>query len=266
MNRYIVLTLTMILTLVLAFALITGTTARIAIFAFLVAGYAAFLVSGSLLPGMNFYLRSVSRVPAAGRRVALTFDDGPHAKVSPALLDFLQAQHVPATFFYIGQAMAGRTDLVRRADAEGHLLGNHTFSHSPYWGFLRTAGLQHEIEQANHTFLEIIGKTPRFFRPPFSVTRPGLQAVLKRLRMVCVVWDVRGLEGPSQQDPEKISRRILDRIRDGSIVLLHEGYFQKQEFTPDQVIETVRRVVTGLRARGYALVRLDQLLGERGYQ
>jgi len=265
MNRFFWLTWFLLLFLIIAFFTLPGKALAAAVMICLVAVYAGIVVYGALIPRANLFLRSVNDAPAAGKRVALTFDDGPNSKITPVLLDVLKAESIPAAFFYIGQAMAKRPDLVRRAEAEGHLLGNLGFTHSPYWGFFKVAGIRHEIEQTNQLFQEILGRTPRFFRPPYSVTRPGLQPVLKRLSMLCIGWSARGLEG-RMPNSAAIVQRIMKRVRPGAIILLHECYFNQRDFTGDQVVETIRLLAKQLREAGYSLVRLDQLLGQKGYQ
>lgn len=266
MSRFSLLTFSVTLIAVLLIVSFPDTLVRKLCLSALFTGYGTLLVLGMLFPKLNLYLKNINRVPGAGRKVALTFDDGPDPVICPLLLDLLRELEVPATFFYVGQAMAAHPDLVRRADAEGHLLGNHSFQHSAGWACLRNHELQKEIGRANALYQELIGKKPRFFRSPFSVTRPRLKGVLDRLGLVSVGWDIRGVEGSKKTTPEAIAEGVVRHIREGSVLLLHERYFQRRDFVPEQVLRSIRMTVTRLREQGYQLLRLDVLLGEQGYQ
>lgn len=222
------------------------------------------LAVGSIFPQLQFYLPVVNSVRTSEKVVALTFDDGPDKQVTPKLLAMLKTEKIQATFFYIGLASEANPKLVQRTMKEGHLLGNHSFGHLTYWAFMPIAAIQREIEQANQVLFRITGQLPKFYRPPFGVTRPGLGSVLKRLGMTCVGWQTRALEGfkPNQ---EKIIQRIVKGVQPGSIIMLHESYYERKTFDADAVVARTRKLIEILRQKGYNFVRLDQLLeSEKG--
>lgn len=222
-------------------------------------GYAALVAAGSLIPGMNFYLRAARRGPTNWPWIALTFDDGPDPTTTPLLLELLRRERIPAAFFFIGEAARRHPDLVAQAAAEGHLIGNHSDRHGYGWTVAPTDRLFTEFAAANQTLTGILGQPPRFVRTPAGVSRPNLADVFQQLRLCNVAWDVRGLEG-FYRDPERIAARIARRARNGSIILLHELYYGTPCINPRLALTAAQKTIAQLRARGFHFVRLDRLL------
>jgi len=264
MSRFAYYTVCMLGMLGVVWKLVDSPLAQTWILAGLGLAYMVMLVAGSLFPQLGFYLLALNRGPANQSNVALTFDDGPAAGITPRLLDLLKREGVPATFFCVGEAAQNHPTLVKRAAAEGHLIANHSYGHRYYWAFLSLRRLIGEFRQANQALTEILQRTPRFVRFPFGASRPGLARILHVLNLVNVGWDVRGLEG-IYQDPMTIARRIARQARNGSIILLHEAYYPNRTFDPDTVLETVRLTIAWVRERGFTFVRLDHLLEQPGY-
>ena len=142
---------------------------------------AVLLVRGSASVRASWYLRMRCRARRAGRRVALTFDDGPDPQRTPAVLDLLARQGVRATFFVVGARAEAHPELVRRMVAEGHVVGNHSYTHS--WRFpLRSLGrTMEELCRTGEVLHRITGRQPRLFRPPFGVTNPTIARAVRRL-------------------------------------------------------------------------------------
>lgn len=222
-------------------------------------GYVVLLVVGSLVPRLDFYLGAARRGPPGWPWVALTFDDGPDPATTPLLLELLRRERIAAAFFFVGEAARRYPELVARAAADGHLIGNHSERHGYGWTVSSTERLFAEFAAANRTLADILGQPPRFARTPAGVSRPHLADVLRRLQLRNVAWDVRGLEG-FYRDPERIAARIARRARNGSIILLHELYYGMPCFKPRRTLATAQRTIEQLRARGFHFVRLDRLL------
>lgn len=237
---------------------------RLLVFTALCFIYIGVLVLGSFFPQMNFYFISINRGPLDQGCVALTFDDGPDPKVMPKLLDLLEKEEVAATFFIIGQAAEAYPALVKRAEAEGHLIANHSYYHSSTWPFNFAFKIRNELARANKVLEKIIGCQPKYVRLPFSVGRPGLHSTFRKLNLTPVGWDVRGLEG-LYREPKLIAEHVAKEARNGSVILLHECYYRKTDFGPDCVVETARQVIAQLRDRGFKFQRLDDMLDTDGY-
>jgi peptidoglycan/xylan/chitin deacetylase (PgdA/CDA1 family) len=237
---------------------------RLALLLGLLAVYLLTLILGSVYPQLNFYFTSIRRGPADQGWVALTFDDGPDPKVTPKLLEALKDEGVKATFFLVGLSAEANPALVKRLEADGHLIGNHMYYHQAAWPLRPVFFIRQELERANAMLAKLIGNRPRFVRMPFSVGRPGLGRAFRKLNLTPVGWDVRGLEG-FYREPERIAEHVSREARNGSVILLHECYYRKRDFGPDCVVETARLVIARLRERGFVFKRLDDMLGLEGY-
>jgi peptidoglycan/xylan/chitin deacetylase (PgdA/CDA1 family) len=201
-------------------------------------------------------LGCVWRGPREGRKVSLTFDDGPDPETTPRVLDILAAQGVRGTFFLIGARAARHGSLVRRIADSEHDLGNHSWSHRSLWlaGPRQTA---HEVTGGHEGIAEVAGTPPRFFRPPWGMTNLALFPVLRRLGTPCVFWTVQ-TEGrraaPAPVQIERVRRRALP----GAILDLHDA-----DGVPGagrRLVEALPSMIHALRADGYTLVPLSDLL------
>lgn len=218
---------------------------------------AVLLVRGSASVRASWYLRMRCRARRAGRRVALTFDDGPDPQRTPAVLDLLARQGVRATFFVVGARAEAHPELVRRMVAEGHVVGNHSYTHS--WRFpLRSLGRTvEELRRTGEVLHRITGRQPRLFRPPFGVTNPTIARAVRRLGLDPVGWSIRSLDTMGQS-PERVAARILLRLHPGAVILLHDRCAGSERL--------VGLLVEGLRSRGLEPVTLPELFDIEAYE
>lgn len=218
---------------------------------------AVLLVRGSASVRASWYLRMRCRARRAGRRVALTFDDGPDPQRTPAVLDLLARQGVRATFFVVGARAEAHPELVRRMVAEGHVVGNHSYTHS--WRFpLRSLGrTMEELYRTGEVLHRITGRQPRLFRPPFGVTNPTIARAVRRLGLDPVGWSIRSLDTMGQS-PERVAARILRRLHPGAVILLHDRCAGSERL--------VGLLVEGLRSRGLEPVTLPELFDIEAYE
>jgi len=216
------------------------------------AAYLIIMVVGVTSIRLGFFCRAFCRGKPGQMRLALTFDDGPDSDATAPLLDVLKEQQVPAAFFCVGETAAANPGLVRRMAAEGHVVGNHTFRHGWWTNFLVGRPLRREVARAQEALRGILGRAPRYFRSPVGLTNPHLRGALNSLDMVLLGWDVRPFDRGSR--PEAVLRRIRRRVRDGSIIVLHDGGAHA-----DTLSRLVTELVTELRARGYTFASLEEL-------
>lgn len=218
---------------------------------------AVLLVRGSASVRASWYLRMRCRARRAGRRVALTFDDGPDLQRTPAVLDLLARQGVRATFFVVGARAEAHPELVRRMATEGHVVGNHSYTHS--WRFpLRSLGRTvEELRRTGEVLHRITGRQPRLFRPPFGVTNPTIARAVRRLGLDPVGWSIRSLDTMGQS-PERVAARILRRLHPGAVILLHDRCAGSERL--------VGLLVEGLRSRGLEPVTLPELFDIEAYE
>ena len=201
-------------------------------------------------------LGSVWRGPRADRKVALTFDDGPDPEQTPRVLDILAEHGAKATFFLIGERAARAGALVRRIAAAGHDLGNHTWSHRSLW--LSGPGeTGRQVRQGHDAIAQAAGAPPRFFRPPWGMTNLALFPVLRKLGTPCVFWTVQTEGRRPAPAPVQVSR-ALRRARPGAIFDFHDA--DGVPGAGERLVAALPSMIEGLRAGGYALAPLRDLL------
>ena len=134
--------------------------------------------------------------PASAERgeIALTFDDGPDAEVTPRVLDLLDESGAQATFFCVGARARAYPQVVREIASRGHAVENHAFGHSRAMGFWGVGRMVRDIGDAQKALADITGQAPKFFRAPFGIRTPLTEPALARLGLRCVAWNVRSLD------------------------------------------------------------------------
>jgi peptidoglycan-N-acetylglucosamine deacetylase len=201
-------------------------------------------------------LGSIWRGPRERRAVSLTFDDGPDPEWTPRVLDVLAREGVRAAFFLIGQRARLAPEQARRIADSGHDLGNHTWSHPSLWR-CGPAHTEREIGDGHAAIADAAGAPPRFFRPPWGKTNLAMFGVVRELGTPCVFWTVQP-ESRRPVVPAEQTRRGLARARAGAIYDLHDA-----DGVPGagrRLVEYLPALIAGLRAQGYALVPLRELL------
>src|SRR5204863_5252046 len=123
------------------------------------------------------------------------------------VLDILQEKQVPAAFFCIGNRIASRKELLLRVHEEGHLIGNHSFSHHSLFDLYSAERMEQELHQMNAAVEQVVHRRPRLFRPPYGVTNPNLAKAVKRAGMVAVGWNVR-----SYDTIAKSEKRLFEKL------------------------------------------------------
>jgi peptidoglycan/xylan/chitin deacetylase (PgdA/CDA1 family) len=195
------------------------------------------------------------------RLVALTFDDGPNGDVTLDVLRILDGRGVKGTFFLVGKAVHRQPETAARIIADGHLVGNHSFSHDG-WRYLQPA--YPELDRGQQAIIEAAGACPRYYRPPHGTHTPFVWFAARRHGMRITNWDVSAHDWDAT-DPDELARRLVDGAHPGSILLLHDGLDGKEGVDRAVLSAALPRIIDGLRARGLEPVRLDVLLGEDGY-
>jgi len=200
----------------------------------------------------------VRRVETATSVVALTFDDGPLPGFTEEILDALRAEGVRATFFVTGEALEGNTVQARRIVAEGHALGNHSYSHRRMVG-VSYGFVQEEIERTDE-LIRAAGYTGEIhFRPPYSKRLLVLPYYLSRTGRTTILCDVEPESYPGiAADAEKIVQHVVRQARPGSIILLHVMNASRSES-----VRAVPATIQALRNKGYTFVTVSELLAVR---
>ncbi len=206
-------------------------------------------------PGSQLLGRTIVRGDASSPAIALTFDDGP-GEATPLILDILKNAGIRATFFLCGQNIERFPEHSRRIVAEGHEIGNHTYSH-PHL-FWKTPGLMSlEIAKAQSTIERIAGRSPQLFRPPYGVRWFGLSSVLSQHRLRPVMWSVSGVDW--RLPAPRIAARVIRRTRPGDIVLLHDGVPMKEQGDRRETAQALSEIVRVL-GEHYRFVPVSELI------
>jgi peptidoglycan/xylan/chitin deacetylase (PgdA/CDA1 family) len=202
--------------------------------------------------GVIAYTSYISRGSPRRKEVALTFDDGP-GPTTPALLHYLVADGVPATFFLVGRAIEQHVEVVRKESDAGFTLGTHTENHARL-ASKTVADQSQEILGAADRITRVTGHAVRFFRPPYGSFDAHTLDILRAERMLMVLWSV-DTRDFSSRSPAPIVLATLSGARGGSVILLHDGPGPRPI-----TLKAVRRIVTRLRAEGFRLVSLPKML------
>jgi peptidoglycan/xylan/chitin deacetylase (PgdA/CDA1 family) len=165
----------------------------------------------------------------------LTFDDGPDPEWTPRLLDTLAEARAKATFFVIGAQARRHPELTRRIAREGHAIGNHTLTHAHPWRIGRMRAVD-EVRNGAFAIADVLGTLPKFFRPPHGAKRRCMIDAAAEEDEALVMWDVSAIDWGWLGTAPRIARRLA-RIRDGQIVLMHDG--ANRHNRPDQLLKVL---------------------------
>jgi peptidoglycan/xylan/chitin deacetylase (PgdA/CDA1 family) len=211
------------------------------------------------VPSSQVFGPALVRGPADGKRLTLTFDDGPAAPFTEQILDILRDCRVPATFFVCGKNVERHPEITRRIHAEGHTLGNHTYSH-PHLYFRSRKEIVEEIDRAQQVIHKTTGQYPDLFRPPYGARWFGLLPVLRERGLRLVQWSDAGYDW--MRGTEDIVRAALKNLRPGSVILLHDGHDVRpgKEVNRANTVEALPAIIEGARKAGFTFVPIDDFL------
>lgn len=227
----------------------------------LMACYACLLMIGGLLTWLKYDYNAVkledvreacgyvsaSATPVEAPKIALTFDDGPSAAWTPALLDGLKERGVKATFFLIGENADKNPEIVKRMAEEGHLIGNHTYHHVELTKVSENEA-RLELADTSAVIVRITGKEPEYMRPPFGAWQRKLE---QEIQMLPVLWTIDPLDWTTENQDE-IVNKVVTEAEENDIILLHDCYKSS--------IEAGLRIVDILQEEGFVFVTVDELL------
>jgi peptidoglycan/xylan/chitin deacetylase (PgdA/CDA1 family) len=217
--------------------------------------YVSILVPAAMNIQWDFFIKGIHRGKGTKKQVALTFDDGP-AAYTGTILDVLKAAGAPATFFLIGKNIPGGEALVQRMDAEGHLVGNHSFEHG-FWFDLKSAkGMLSELRLTDTLVKELTGKTLRWFRPPYGVTNPNVARAAVRGGYEVIGWSLRSLDTVAKE-PSLLLQRLQQQTHNGAVILLHDSCAITAEVLP--------AYLQWLKENGYEVAALNKLIQHSPY-
>ena len=181
------------------------------------------------------------------KRIALTFDDGPHPIYTPQMLELLKEEQVPATFFLLGENVELYGDVVKEIAKEGHLIGNHTYHHVQVTSLSLEEACK-EIQETSDLIEELTGTGTEYVRPPFGTWNEELE---ERLDLIPVMWSI-DTKDWTTQNVDWIVRETVKHAEDHDIILMHDSY--------QSTVDAVKRVIEQLEAEGFEFVTVDEII------
>ena len=187
-------------------------------------------------------------VPAEDiKKVAITFDDGPHPRYTTMLLEGLEKRNVKATFFITGENAEAYPDIVKQIQDAGHLIGNHTYHHANLENADETK-INAEVVSANEVIYRITGEYPQFIRPPYGACKEQIET---QTGLLCVLWTVDPLDWCTD-DANRVAQRIVTNVKENGIILLHDQYKSS--------ITAAFLAIDQLQKEGYEFVTVDEIM------
>lgn len=211
---------------------------------------------GAYFVHSNFHIKAICSIETNKKIVALTFDDGPMSERTQKVLHLLKKYNVKATFFCIGNRIKGNEETVKQIHEQGHLIGNHSYSHTNLFDLKNTKRMIDDLQQANNEIKRVIGQEVLYFRPPYGVTTPALARAVKKLNLKVIGWNVRSLD-TTIKNKQQLVTRVISRIRPGSILLFHD--------TVEDIDIVLEEIITYLKQNNYQIVELDKLIQQKAY-
>ena len=212
-------------------------------------------VHGAFHRNSPIFGRPITNLPGSGRRVALTFDDGPNPDATPLILDALEQRGVRATFFILGRHAERWPELVRRVAEGGHAIGNHGYYHRKLH-FKSPAYVRDDLERGTAMIERAAGVHPTLFRAPHGFRAPWVTAIARSLGQRTVGWSL-GVWDSDRPGVEAIADRTVTGARPGSILLLHDGDGYDPSGDRMQTARAVPLIVDRLLAQDYRFDLFD---------
>lgn len=226
------------------------------VFGILLLLYAGALVYGSYNVRSNFYVKTISSANTPLRQIAISFDDGPAKDYTPQILQILKEHEVKAAFFCIGKRIKENEDLLKQMYEEGHVIGNHSYSHDLWFDLFPAKKMYEDLQMMNNVMEKTIGKKPKLFRPPYGVTNPNLKKAIQQGRYIAIGWNIRSMD-TVVKDARKLLAKVTASLKPGAVVLFHD--------TSKTTLDMLSAFIRQAREMGYEIVRLDKLLNLEPY-
>jgi peptidoglycan/xylan/chitin deacetylase (PgdA/CDA1 family) len=201
---------------------------------------------------------TVTQVQLQQKVVALTFDDGPNPPFTDEIVNYLHSVHVPATFFVVGKAVQAHPEIVRTEVLDGDAVGNHTWDHA-HLILLSKSHVERELDQADAAIFRATGVHSTLFRPPFGARGFLVLRIARERGYAIIMWSVPLPSDWTNPPPAVIAQRVLKNVKNGSIIVLHDGNKGVYGNRANTVAAT-KIIVGDLLAQGYRFVTVPELI------
>ena len=216
----------------------------------LIVAYGCYFVSSGFFMPMYCFAKTTDKV------IAITFDDGPVPDGTPQVLQILKDANAEAAFFCIGERIAGNEGIIRQLDAEGHIIGNHSYTHAALFDLFPSKKMLAEMQQLDGELFNITGKKTKLFRPPYGVMNPNLKNAIIKGGYLPIGWSVRSYDTMAT-NADALLQKVTRQIKPGAIFLFHDRCPVSVAMLPGFLAE--------VKAKGYRVVRVDKMQGVPGY-
>ena len=218
--------------------------------------YSLIVFWGCYYVGSNFFIKVICKANTNKKEIAISFDDGPAANYTKEILEVLNTENVKATFFCIGNRIAGNENILQQIHTQGHLIGNHSYSHHFWFDMYSAKKMQEDMEQMDTEMKRVIGLKPKLFRPPYGVTNPNLAKAIIKGGYTPVGWSVRSMDTVIK-DENILLNKINAGIKPGAVFLFHD--------TSKTSLGVLPNFIQEVKKRGYNIIPLDKLLALQSY-
>ncbi len=212
---------------------------------------------GSYFINSNYHIKTLCEVKTDKKEIAITFDDGPDKNVTPVLLEVLNRHNAKAAFFCIGRKIEGNEAVLKKIDSEGHIIGNHSFSHSNFFDFFTAGKMKREFEQSDKLVFDATGKQMNFYRPPYGITTPAMKKAVAAKQYHTIGWSVRSMDS-MQRNEQKLMSKLTAQLKPGAVFLFHDTWAG--------VVPLIDKFLAEAKAQGYKVVRPDELFNVKAYK
>ena len=207
----------------------------------------------------------IRKKPAIGKKVVLTFDDGPSRDYTPQLLKILAEKKVQATFFMVGAQVEKYPEIAQQIVDEGHEVGNHTYGHITV-PHTPPAQLASQIMRANLSILQHSGRYPLYLRPPRGLYDMRMRRIAMLLGQIVVLWSLSSQDWHPRANGAAVARRVIERASPGDIILFHDsGSLLGQEGSNRRpTVEALSPIIDGLRDKGFEIISMEEFISLTG--
>ncbi|HQW85306.1 MAG TPA: polysaccharide deacetylase family protein [Ferruginibacter sp.] len=223
----------------------------------LIIAYSLIVFWGCIHVGSGFFIPVICKAETDKKEIAISFDDGPAINHTAEILSVLKNEEVKATFFCIGNRIAGNENILKQIHNQGHIIGNHSYSHHFWFDMYGAKKMQDDMQQMDIEMKKVLGFKPKLFRPPYGVTNPNVKKAIIKGGYTPVGWSLRSMDTVIK-DENKLFDKISRGISPGAIFLFHD--------TCKITLHVLPRFIKEVKKKGYNIVPLDKLLALQAYE
>ncbi len=213
--------------------------------------YSLVVFYGCTYINSGFFLKIPCSTTTNEKVIAISFDDGPAQNFTPQILQVLKENDVKAAFLCIGKNIKGNEAILKQVDEEGHVIGNHSYSHHFWFDMYSSKKMLEDMKMMDAAVKATIQKTPKLFRPPYGVMNPNLKKAIISGNYSPVGWSVRSLDTVAK-DESKLLEKVINGIEPGAVFLFHD--------TCQVTLNILQAFIKEVKSRGYSISRLDKML------